>query len=139
MLVQLIYVSNRSSTCTELEIEKILASCTKNNPGFNLTGVLFYNDKKFFQLVEGESKVVMETYDKIKKDTRHTNCIMLSCAPIKEKSFSSWNMGLKKIDNSLEVLTEISPEERKYLAHLISGNEEKDASKVLQLMKKMFN
>jgi hypothetical protein len=39
----------------------------------------------------------------------------------------------------LEVLTEISPEERKYLAHLISGNEEKDVSKVLQLMKKMFN
>jgi hypothetical protein len=61
-----------------------------------LTGVLFYNDKKFFQLVEGESKVVMDTYYKIKKDTRHTNCIMLSCAPIIEKSFSSWNMGLKK-------------------------------------------
>ncbi len=139
MLVQLIYVSNRNSTCTEPEIQKILNSCKKNNPGLDVTGVLLYNDKKFLQLVEGEYKTILDTFDRIKKDTRHNNCVMLSCSPIKEKSFSSWNMGSKKINNSLEVLTEISAEEKKYLAHLISGNEEKDGSKALQLIKKMFN
>ncbi len=139
MLVQLIYVSDRKSTCTEKDIEKILDSSKKNNPGLGVTGVLFYNEKKFLQLVEGEYKIIMETYDKIKTDPRHERCIMLTCSPIKEKSFTSWNMGLKKIDNSLEILTEITSEEKKYLNYLISGNEEKDGLKALQLIKRIFN
>lgn len=139
MLAQLIYVSNRKSNCTEQEIEKILESCKKNNPGLDITGVLLYNNKVFLQLVEGEYKIIIETYDKIKKDNRHEKCVMLSCVTIKEKSFSSWNMGLKKIDNTIDVLTNISKEEKKYLEYLISGNEEKDGLKALNIIKKIFN
>jgi Sensors of blue-light using FAD len=58
MLSQLVYVSNRKANCTEAEIEKILASCKKNNPPLNITGVLLYSDIKFIQLVEGEYKVI---------------------------------------------------------------------------------
>ncbi|MEQ9165113.1 MAG: BLUF domain-containing protein, partial [Fulvivirga sp.] len=47
MLSQLVYVSNRKPNCTEEEIEKILASCKKNNPPLNITGILLYSDKKF--------------------------------------------------------------------------------------------
>lgn len=139
MLAQLIYVSNRKSNCTEQEIEKILESCKKNNPGLDITGVLLYNNKIFLQLVEGEYKIIIETYDKIKKDNRHEKCVMLSCVTIKEKSFSSWNMGLKKIDNTIDVLTNISKEEKKYLEYLISGNEEKDGLKALNIIKKIFS
>lgn len=139
MLAQLIYVSNRKSNCTEQEIEKILESCKKNNPPLGITGVLLYNDKVFLQLVEGEYKIIIDTYDKIKNDDRHEKCVMLSCGIIKEKSFSSWNMGLKKIDNTIELLTNISNEEKKYLEYLISGNEEKDGLKALQIIKKIFS
>ena len=138
MLVQLIYVSNRKTNCTEKEIENILNSCIKNNPESEVSGVLFYNEKKFLQLVEGEYKIIMDTYDKIKKDFRHENCVMLSCSPIKEKSFTSWSMGLKKIDNSLALLTNTNEDEKKYLTSLLAGNEEKDGSKALKLIKKIF-
>ena len=139
MLVQIIYVSNRKTNCTEKEIEEILKACKKNNASLHLTGVLLYNEHKFLQLVEGEYKVTMEMYDKIKKDNRHENCILISSLFIKERSFPSWQMGLKKVDNSLEIISDISESEKKYFQQLIAGKQENDGSKAVQLIKKIFN
>lgn len=92
MLSQLVYVSNRKPSCTPAEIEKILQACKKNNPPLNITGVLLYSDTKFIQLVEGESKVIMDLYDKIKLDSRHSNPMMIAYGPIATKAFPSWHI-----------------------------------------------
>ncbi|MEQ8242256.1 BLUF domain-containing protein [Fulvivirga sp.] len=138
MLSQLVYVSNRKPNCTEAEIEKILASCKKNNPPLNITGILLYSDKKFIQLVEGESKVIMELYDKIKKDGRHANPMMISLNPIKEKSFPSWHMGSKKLPESkVDFKTEITSEDKGIFESILSGKEE-NGERVLNMLKKFF-
>jgi hypothetical protein len=138
MLSQLVYVSNRKPNCTEAEIEKILASCKKNNPPLNITGILLYSDKKFIQLVEGESKVIMELYDKIKKDVRHANPMMISLNPIKEKSFPSWHMGSKKLPESkVDFKTEITSEDKGVFESILSGKEE-NGERVLNMLKKFF-
>ncbi|MEQ8475662.1 BLUF domain-containing protein [Fulvivirga sp.] len=138
MLSQLVYVSNRKPNCTEAEIEKILASCKKNNPPLNITGILLYSDKKFIQLVEGESKVIMELYDKIKKDGRHANPMMISLNPIKEKSFPSWHMGSKKLPESkVDFKTEITSEDKGVFESILSGKEE-NGERVLNMLKKFF-
>jgi len=138
MLSQLVYVSNRKPNCTPAEIEKILTSCKKNNPALNITGVLLYSDTKFIQLVEGEAKVITELYDKIKKDTRHTNPMMISYNPIKEKSFPSWHMGTKDISKSdVQFKTDISGEDETIFNAILSGKEE-SGQKVLNLLKKFF-
>jgi hypothetical protein len=82
MLSQLVYVSNRKPNCSGEEIEKILESCKKNNAPLNITGVLLYSETKFIQLVEGDAKVIAGLYDKIKKDNRHSNPMMISYNPI---------------------------------------------------------
>jgi hypothetical protein len=138
MLSQLVYVSNRKGNCTEKEIEKILASCKKNNPSLNITGVLLYSDTKFIQLVEGEAKVITTLYDKIKTDTRHDRVMMISYNPINEKSFPSWHMGARKIAGSeIDYKTNISIEDKELFKGLLNGKEE-NGLKVLGLLKKFF-
>ncbi len=138
MLTQLVYVSTRQSNCTSAEIEKILMSCEKNNPSLEITGVLLYSDTKFIQLVEGESKVIMELYDKIKLDSRHKNVMMISYGPLKEKSFPSWHMGARQIKGSeIDFKTGISAEDKIVFDNILSGREENGA-KVLDLLKRFF-
>lgn len=138
MLSQLIYVSNRKPTCTPAEIDKILISCEKNNPPLNITGVLLYSDSKFIQLVEGEAKVILDLYDKIKKDARHANPVMISYGPIKEKSFPSWHMGTKNISNNeVDYKTNITKDDKTMFNNILSGKAE-DGQKVLSVLKKFF-
>jgi hypothetical protein len=138
MLSQLVYVSNRKPTCTTEEIEKILAACKRNNPSLNITGVLLYSDKKFIQLVEGEAKVLMDLYDKIKKDPRHSSPMMISYNAITEKSFPSWHMGTKDVSKSqLQFKTDISADDKKIYDSILLGKEQ-NGNSVLNLMKKFF-
>lgn len=138
MLAQLIYVSNRKPSCTAQEIDNILAACKKNNPPLDITGVLLYSDTKFIQLVEGESKVIMGLYDKIKTDSRHSNAMMISYNPIKEKSFPSWHMGSRQLKgNEVDFKTDISAEDKSIFNSILSGKEE-NGQKVLSLLKKFF-
>ncbi|SMG30142.1 Sensors of blue-light using FAD [Marivirga sericea] len=139
MLSQLVYVSDRKrNNSSEDEIDNILEACKKNNPDLGITGALLYSDKKFLQLVEGENGVVMGLYDKIKKDARHANCIMLSYVPIKEKTFPSWHMGSKKFDsNQIDYKTNISPEDKATFSKLLSGAEV-DGNKTNQIIQKFF-
>lgn len=138
MLSQLTYVSNRNSNCTDAEIEKILASCKKNNPHLEITGILLYSDSKFIQMVEGESKVILGLYDKIKTDKRHSNCMMISYGAIAEKSFPSWHMGARKLaSNEVDFKTDITKEDKDLFSNILNGKEAND-SKVLTLLKKFF-
>jgi hypothetical protein len=138
MLSQLVYVSNRNTNCTTGEIEKILASCKQNNPPLNITGVLLYSEAKFIQLVEGEAKVIMSLYDKIKSDPRHSNAMMISYNPIKEKSFPSWHMGTRDISKTdVQFKTDISAEDKKVFTEILRGKEE-SGQKVLNLLKRFF-
>ncbi|NBW38712.1 MAG: BLUF domain-containing protein, partial [Cytophagia bacterium] len=95
-------------------------------------------ETKFIQLVEGEAKVIMGLYDKIKADDRHSNTMMIAYSPIKEKSFPSWHMGSKKLTSSdVEFNTEISAEDKVIFDNLMTGKEE-NGQKVLGLLKKFF-
>lgn len=138
MLSQLVYVSNRKTNCTDEEIEKILASCEKNNPALNITGVLLYSNTKFIQLVEGEYKVINDLYNRIKTDPRHDQARLISLGPIEKKAFPSWHMGARKIsDTEVDFKTSISPEDKQTFKSLLNGKEE-NGSKVLGLLRKFF-
>jgi hypothetical protein len=138
MLSQLVYVSNRKPNCTDEEIKKILQSCERNNANIDITGVLLYSDTHFVQYIEGEYKVIISLYDKIKADDRHKNAILVTSLPIKERSFPSWQMGSKKFDmKSVEFQTSIDDAEKKVFNDILNGKNQED-NKALSLMKKFF-
>ncbi|WPP50328.1 BLUF domain-containing protein [Catalinimonas niigatensis] len=137
MLSQLVYVSVRNPSCTEEEIQKILAACKRNNKEKDVTGVLLYSNTHFVQYLEGEYSKISSLYDKIKTDSRHKNAIMINTAPIQERSFPSWQMGAKKFDNDeITYQTDMSSSEKVAFKSLLSGKESNNLT--IGLIKKFF-
>lgn len=137
-LYQLVYSSSRTSKCTDAEIEKILVSCKKNNPGKNITGVLLHSENFFIQYLEGD-KDIIKLYDLIKNDPRHARVVLLSYGPLKERIFPSWHMGFKDVSkNELARLTEGSHEEKKTYNAILRG-EKIPQSNAIKLLTRFFN
>ena len=135
MLYQIIYVSKRK--CSEEEITKILNKSREKNQKKNITGLLLYSKDSFIQCIEGEKDDISELYDVIKKDERHTNSIIISYKPIKNRDFPTWSMGEKKIDiDKTELLTEMSEDEKAMFRNILEGKEEKNA---IEIIKKLLN
>lgn len=138
MLSQLVYVSVRKPSCTEEEIQKILAACQRNNSDKYITGVLLYSGTHFVQYLEGDYRKIVSLYDNIKEDDRHKNVVMITSSPIKERSFPSWQMGAKKFDdNSIEFQTEMDPSEKETFSSILAGSEQQ-GNKAVSIMKKFF-
>lgn len=137
MLSNLVYVSLRTPQCTEAEIDKILASCKKNNVSSDITGVLLYSNTHFVQYIEGENDEIMALYDKIKPDPRHKNPIMVSLTAIENRTFPSWQMGSKKINDNYEFLTDLSASEKQSFKAILNG-EGQEGNRALEIMKKFF-
>lgn len=131
MLYQLIYVSKRK--CSEEEIIKILEKSREKNKDINVTGMLLYTKDSFIQCIEGEKDEVTTLYEKIKKDERHSNSILISYKFIKKRDFPSWNMGEKKINiENTDFMVDMSDAEKTILSSILSGKEETNAIEVIR-------
>ncbi|TRX51871.1 BLUF domain-containing protein [Fulvivirga sp. M361] len=119
-LYHLVYSSKRAPHCSDEEIKKILASCKKNNPLENVTGILIHSDNRFIQYIEGD-KNILKLYDKIKEDDRHYNVRLLGYRTIKNRIFPSWQMGFKNIEK-LGFNTDISKEDIVIFNNMINGD-----------------
>ncbi len=120
-LYRLVYTSFRKSNCDEKEIQNILESCKKNNPSRNITGILLHSDKRFIQYIEGEKDDVLELYELIKNDSRHTSVNQRDFKQISERIFPSWEMGYKDVD-TIQFQTEAAEVDQKAFNGLINGN-----------------
>ncbi|MDJ1505786.1 BLUF domain-containing protein [Xanthocytophaga agilis] len=138
MLSQLVYVSSRKSSCTAAEIEKIVASCQKNNASLDITGVLLYSETNFIQYLEGDAKTILSLYDQIKTDPRHGQVRMICYGPVSERAFPSWHMATKALSHSeLAFRTDITGQDKQTFQQLLTGQTQSD-SRALILLKKFF-
>jgi hypothetical protein len=64
----------------------------------NITGMLFYFDGTFIQLIEGEEVYVKLLYQDICNDTRHKRVVTLKQGVRPERYFEDWSMGFKSIN-----------------------------------------
>ncbi len=136
MLSHLVYVSTRKNNCTQEEIEKILDACKRNNKEQDVTGVLLYSDTQFVQYLEGDYKQIINLYDHIKADDRHKNAVMICSSPIQERSFPSWQMGAKKLEN-ITYRTQMDIADKEIFASVLAGQEQQ-SSKAIALLQKFF-
>lgn len=137
-LYQLVYTSVRKTACDEHEIVKILDSCKRNNPSKNITGVLLHSDVHFIQYLEG-SKEIINLYDQIKEDPRHSRAVLLSYGPLKERVFPAWHMGYKNVPkDKIDFLTDGNLSDQKVFQSIIKG-EEQSGTQAINLLVKFFN
>ena len=109
-LISLVYLSFSAHDMSDDDLINILEIARRNNQDLDVTGMLLYREGFFIQALEGEEEKVMAIYDKIKRDNRHKNLLILHKEPIKKRSFEEWSMGFNKIDDetaaSLEGFTD---------------------------------
>lgn len=111
---QVLYVSSGVKYFSDAEIEDILDNARRRNAETGVTGVLFYLEGNFLQLLEGEDPALEETYLRIKSDPRHRGLTKLLDTEIEQRSFPEWQMGFRAI-----TVTEMR--DNPDLFHLVDG------------------
>jgi hypothetical protein len=93
MLVRLMYASRATEAVNHEALSAILRKSTANNPGIGVTGVLCSSGSIFLQVLEGGRSQISALYNRITRDPRHRDVVLLSYEEISERSFAGWAMG----------------------------------------------
>jgi Sensors of blue-light using FAD len=104
MLVRLLYASRATAGFDISSMPTILQQSRQNNPDQGITGILCYSGDIYLQVLEGGRATVNSLYNKISKDPRHTDVVILDYEEVSERCFASWTMGqvdLGKVNPSL--------------------------------------
>jgi hypothetical protein len=111
---QVYHLSYVSTACDCLKLEdinNILESSKENNTQTNITGILVYCNKHFFQILEGDKDEVIELFNKISIDCRHDNVIKLQEVMTDKRNFGCWSMAFKSFNKELKYLDNFNNEQ----------------------------
>ncbi len=97
-LVQCIYASKATPSFEAQDIPQLLEHARRRNTADDITGMLLYVERNFFQVLEGEDAVVAASFARIRDDARHSRVTQIIREPIFERSFFEWTMGFANVD-----------------------------------------
>jgi hypothetical protein len=121
MLFQLIYASKATRLFAEVDLRILLSSSRKRNEAEGITGILVYADGSFLQVLEGPKEAVLETFERITRDTRHKRVIRLARRDTEDRSFPGWSMAFRLAQSKevpgLQDLAKLSQPEQETVAH----------------------
>lgn len=89
--VQLVYAS-RPFGYDDLALSGILASARHHNRRDGITGALICREDLYLQMLEGDAEVIKNTYERIRRDDRHTSVELLLTTDIEARLFPEWAM-----------------------------------------------
>jgi len=89
-LVELTYLSEAVSDMSFLDLMHLLESARAFNLELGVTGILFYDNQQFGQIIEGERANIMKVWKRIQEDKRHHRIELLEIREISERSFPDW-------------------------------------------------
>ncbi len=91
-LVQLTYVSTRASHVLDDDVVDLAIKSNIANRQGGITGCLWFGNRRFFQVLEGEQDRVDRLYRRIKMDNRHTGVRLLSYSSLESHKFARWHL-----------------------------------------------
>ena len=91
-LVQLVYASESIKQYDHSEIDAIVEQAKKYNHKHRISGMLYYDESVFVQLLEGSRKDVSNLFQRIWFDLRHTNVQILYLEETKIREWRDWSM-----------------------------------------------
>ena len=89
-LVELTYLSEAVSDMSFLGLMRLLESARAFNQQHGITGILFYDNQQFGQIIEGERANIMKVWKRIQEDERHHRIELLEIREIAERSYPEW-------------------------------------------------
>lgn len=97
VVYQLIYTSSATRALDDFALREIAQSSSFNNQELGITGLLLFHEGSIMQVLEGDEMSVYSLYARVKRDLRHTGCMILSARTAPQREFSNWFMGYKNI------------------------------------------
>ena len=94
-LFQIVYVSAAAVPFSSKDLVTLLERSRAKNTENAITGLLFFHDGNFMQVLEGPEANVRQAYQRISQDPRHRGCIVLIQQPVPERTFGDWAMGFR--------------------------------------------
>ena len=91
-LVAISYISKATQDMGVLALMRLTDQAAQLNQKLDLSGVLFYENQHFGQILEGPRAEVIKIWEKIQRDPRHQQVRLLKMEDIKERSFPAWSM-----------------------------------------------
>ena len=126
-LVELKYLSEVKVDVNIWGLTAIAEVTTTLNNLNSITGILFFDNGYFGQILEGTRSAVDETWGRIQKDPRHQNIELLGITEIEKRRFPKWSMKLFDTQEFLvtfpqfaEIITKIDNPDMKTLEVLKS-------------------
>lgn len=98
----LLYMSTAVKPMNYDDFSALLQQFRDSNNKNGITGMLLYQNGTFMQMLEGERQVVLDLYDKILKDDRHTGVHTVLAGDIEKRNFEDWSMGFFNMDKAGE-------------------------------------
>lgn len=97
MIHQLVYYSRNTvpggDRAMLTNMREILSVSQRNNSRDGITGFLIFDKTWFVQILEGERAKVLETYNRIARDTRHSTATIINVRDVQARLFPNWTMG----------------------------------------------
>lgn len=94
MLTTVIYRSHICDSFSYASLVEMVVAANAENTQSDVSGILLYNGKHFFQLLEGPEEQVMRIFRHISEDKRHTNVVELLCDYAPARRFGKVGMEL---------------------------------------------
>jgi hypothetical protein len=107
-LYSLVYSSRNKiqgdQSVVNAELRRILTSSRARNKAAGVTGALLYNSGNFAQVLEGPLDAVESTFERIQRDPRHSEAVVLRMSAIPTRQFPVWSMAFAGYEASREPL-----------------------------------
>jgi len=97
-MITLVYVSSATKEMSEKDLLQILEKSRGNNSHREITGMLLYKGGNFMQALEGPPEQIAVLMERIERDPRHRNILVLLNKPLGERHFKDWTMGFSNLD-----------------------------------------
>ena len=116
------YVSTANLDLSDQAINDIMNRTDKFNKSQEITGILLYNERSFFQLLEGEKKTIEDLFERITQDPRHHDIIKFLEKPVSRVPFDGYMTDFitdakrfdeTKLKNYLHYIEVLNPESQK--------------------------
>lgn len=149
-LFRIVYMSRNKLPGTpeevQAQVDVILATSRRNNLPAGVTGVLMFNNGCFLQVLEGAYSAVSQTFERIQRDERHDQVVVLDAGHPDEPLFKDWSMAFVGLDqDNLKRYRALALDYSKaatlandavlgQLRQLCTSEEKRTASEVLPLM-----
>lgn len=91
-LIAISYISKATQDMGVLALMRLTDQAAQLNQKLDLSGVLFYENQHFGQILEGPRAEVIKIWEKIQRDPRHQQVRLLKMEDVKERSFPAWSM-----------------------------------------------